>query len=420
MSLINQMLKDLERRSNRPVNSEYVLSGIHESTLYSLDKRYVRISLFFITLLVCCFFAYAIMHVLSQPRYHQPHPPIFATNQSSDLSGTKGINMPENVFDITPAMLTAITLQVVGNTTQLHLSLNHTVLYHIIQNDAKQITMILEKTSLLSNLPTWNTEHSHLSALDIINLKNGDVKLIMKLTDGAVLAGLSMNDLGKLPELQITITKLSPYDENAAYVMDNTSNNSIKKMRIGIPIEDDYQRAMQIYTQGNANLSVVMLTEILAKDPSYSPARESLATLLIEQKNFDKALDIIQTGLQQRPFYPQYVQLKARILVDQKKIAQALNLLLIAPPSLKSYPDYHAFIAALYQQQGKSELARQIYEDLLELQPMNGIWLMGLGIAYEKLGNHNQAANAFLKAINSDNLDPESKAYVETRVQNIQ
>jgi hypothetical protein len=45
---------------------------------------------------------------------------------------------------------------------------------------------------------------------------------------------------------------------------------------------------------------------------------------------------------------------------------------------------------------------------------------MGLAIAYETLGRNNQAMNAYLKAMRSDHLTVESKAYVASQIKNLQ
>lgn len=424
MSLINQMLKDLEQRSKRSMNTEFTLPVKQESVLYGFEKKYYKYSLYGIIIFVSLMMIYLILQ-LSMSIHHKT----MAASRTSDagllaVSTTPAwtpqpIRSIEHIFDTIPATLTGINMQYLNNTTQLRFALNKNVLYRVIQNDSQQLVIILENAKLIATIPEWDTTNSSISALDISNQKNGDIKLIMKLNEGAELSKLMMNTTGSAAELQIDVVNKVPFDaQHNSYVMDSPTA-SIKKMHLGVPLEEEYRDAMQISHDGRTNQSIIMLTEILAKDPEYYPARESLATLLVEQGNTEKALGVIKTGLQQRPFYPPYIQLKAKILVDQKKVAQALNLLQIAPPALKDYPDYHAFIAALYQRSGKPVLAQQIYEDLLELQPTNGIWWMGLAIAYESLGNLNQATNAFLKAINSDNLDPESKAYAESRVKSL-
>jgi MSHA biogenesis protein MshN len=106
--------------------------------------------------------------------------------------------------------------------------------------------------------------------------------------------------------------------------------------------------------------------------------------------------------------------------VVQGKIRQALNLLQLAPPPLETNPDYHAFVAALYQRQGQPFFAEKLYEQLLVLQPDNAAWWTGLGIALENLGKNTQAVQAYWKARNSEQVNPELRIFVENHIHNLQ
>jgi len=53
------------------------------------------------------------------------------------------------------------------------------------------------------------------------------------------------------------------------------------------------------------------------------------------------------------------------------------------------------------------------------VQPNNAKWWMGLGIALESMGKSTLAKEAYLRAGNSGQLNPELKMYAETRVQNL-
>lgn len=422
MSLINQMLKDLEKRQKRPEGAALLLKNMHHAESISPQKSesYRKY--------LIAFLGFIIIYLCVQVIGYLNHRVVEQNSITKMDSATKIINKanPDLVHlsnphrDTYPASLTGIAMQSLGGITQLNLILNKEILYRIVQYDAQSLAIILENTQLVADMPQWDTKNSNLESIQVTDLKNGDVKLLLKLNNNAELSRFLTDTSGKNPQLQIDINKQTPFDEkHSQYVIENTSQ-SVKSMHLGASLDSDYQEAMQFYQQGQADQSIILLSELLARNPEYSQARVSLATFLIEQGSIDKALHVIKTGLQQRPFYPPYVQLKAKILVDQKKVDQALNLLQIAPPGLKEYPDYHAFIAALYQRSGKAMLAQQIYEELLALDSENGIWWMGLGIAYETLGRHNQAMSAYMKALHSGHLNVESKAYVESQIKNLQ
>lgn len=231
--------------------------------------------------------------------------------------------------------------------------------------------------------------------------------------------------MGKLPELQLDLLSSSIPDSSESNTLANKNFSSlptdaIVKLRTDISMSDQYQKALQLSSEGHGHDAMKMLTSILSKDPDYAAVRESLASLLITQGNTVQAEQILKIGLKQRPYFPAFVVLKARILVDEGKINQALDLLQLAPPMLTTNPDYHAFIAALYQRQGKPLFAEKLYEQLLAVQPNNAKWWMGLGIALEGMGKPTLALEAYVKAGNSNQLTPELKIYAESRVQNLQ
>jgi tetratricopeptide (TPR) repeat protein len=427
MSLINQMLKDLEKRARNCISDEAILSGLYSTASIqhknNIKKYWLIAGLVFIGLI--CFFIVIHKKIL----YSHVQPKIIYRPNALVQSFVPAARTLHNTFiptlHMTPAILTGITLQLQKETTFLRLLMSQNALYRISQNLKKQLIIVIENARLVTSLPPIDTLNSAIKTIQMINRSNGDLEIILLLQSGAELTHLELNETGKLPELQIDLS----YNELAHSVttkhdlqneVTEEKIDSIIKLRTDISLADQYQEALHYSTQGRTHEAVILLTKLLVKEPAFSPARESLASLLLAQGNVIKAQQIIAAGLQQRPFYPPYIQLKAKMLVDKGKINQALNLLQIAAPPLKADPGYHGFIAALYQRQGQPVLAEQLYEQLLALQPNNATWWIGLAIALESMDKHTLAIEAYLKAKSSDNLSPELKAYAEVRVRKLQ
>lgn len=426
MSVINQMLKDLEKRARSSMNADMVLPAMPVSVFFPYKKiakkSWIIVVFFF---LVAMLFIVSYQFIFTQHHSAATLIPINSRIQPKPMMSGIVNDTTTVSLHLTPAIVTAITLQLQKETTSLRLLLSQDALYQVSTNNKNQLIIFLENTRLVASPPPINTMNSAIQDLKIINQHNGDLKMILTLKKGVELTHLELSEMGKLPELQLDL--LSTIDPDSARTNLTAKNTytqekigSIIKLRTDISMSDQYQQALRLSSQGHSNGAIMILTELLAKDPEYSAARESLASLLITQGNTTKAEQIIKTGLQQRPFYPGYMQLKARMLVNAGKIDQALHLLQLAPPTLNTHPDYHAFIAALYQRQGQPLFAEKLYEQLLALQPNNATWWMGLGIALESMGKRTLAIEAYLKARNSDHLNPELKIYAETRVHNLQ
>ncbi len=421
MSIINQMLKDLEKRTHTPMQFNHDFPPLFHSSGKPSGQYKTAGTVVFLTLiglaLICKF-------IFSHHEFERTQAQENVFVQPHVVSANRAYPVMMTPLSSTPAMLTAITLQLDKATTSLRLLLNQNTLYQVTVHQPNQLIVLLENARLITSVPPVNTMNSALKNIQMINQPNGNLTIVFTLQEGAELTHLELSSTGKLPELQLDFVWNG---RHAASTMqhDNSSdvfqkNGSIVTLRTDLSLNDQYQKALQLSTAGRNRDAMKALTSILIANPEYAPARESLALLLIAQGNMVQASQVIQIGLRQRPFYPAYIQLKARILVDEGKINKALYLLQMAPPLLTANPDYHAFIAALYQRQGHSLLAEKLYEQLLAVQPNNGKWWMGLGIALENMGKPTLAMEAYVKASASDYLSPELKIYAESRVHTLQ
>ncbi len=427
MSIINQMLKDLEKRKHTPMSSDIALPALSTTVFYSHKKPQKKngilsVALFLVLFSLIFSYKFIFMHhsALTQTSLQSN-----ATIQSNIMPSAIANNPIITPLHLTPSILTAITLQLDKDTTSLRLLLSQDALYQITTNSKNQLIILLENARLVASLPPINTINSAVKDIKMINQRDGNLQIVLTLKEGSELTHLELNETGKLPELQLDLLSASTFYSSQTKSAANNhfvsqQNGSIIKLRTDLSMSDQYQQALQLSTEGHSHDAIRALTALLGKNPEYAAARESLASLLIARGETIQAEQVIKIGLQQRPFYPAYVQLKARILVNEGKIREALNLLQMAPPMLTTNPDYHAFIAGLYQRQGQPVFAEKLYEQLLAVQPNNATWWMGLGIALESMGKSTLAMEAYVKAGNSDHLSPELKIYAESRVHNLQ
>jgi tetratricopeptide (TPR) repeat protein len=115
----------------------------------------------------------------------------------------------------------------------------------------------------------------------------------------------------------------------------------------------------------------------------------------------------------------QILQIQAQDLIEKNKLKQALSLLESQSPPIAKNLGYYSTMAALYQRLGQPRIAISIYKQLLSFQPRKGIWLMGLGIALDAEGKHNDALESFRRASKSTYLSPTVKAFLDLQLQRI-
>jgi MSHA biogenesis protein MshN len=196
----------------------------------------------------------------------------------------------------------------------------------------------------------------------------------------------------------------------------------LKKFRPPTPQELSaslYERGLRLVEHGRYEDAVESFMDALSQLPTYKPAREQLATVLIRMDQSDQAVQVLEEGLKQSPKYAPYAKLQAHILTSRDAVAEALNVLRSAAPDVAQDPEYHAFVAALYQRQGEHGLAVGIYNQVLREQSDQAVWWMGLGISLEAGGQIDDALVAFSRA-SARGLDPESRRYVDRRIRMLQ
>lgn len=411
MSLINQMLKDLEKREKSTKNIEISLSGlqsaIHSSQNRSQKKDWMIGFLFIIgvSLLLMMIHHQFYLHRLKQMESIQ---------NSNNADAVKKIitdTVAANTQAALPTLLTGMTLQLQEGKTELRILLNQDTLYTITQDPSRnELTLTLDRTNLVADLPPIDYQNSAIRNIEMLNDPNGDLKIILLLKSGITLNYLNLNQTHQSPELQINLSA----EENA--LPTNENNKMFKRAVVTFNAEQQYTEALNLSARNKFKMAEMILTALLEKVPDHYPARELLIKLLIQTGNETKAADQLEVGLQLQPDYPAFLMLKAQLLVNQGKINNALTLLQSDAPSIEKNPEYHAFIAALYQRQGQTVLAEKLYERLIVLNPSQATWWIGLGVALESNGENESAKEAYSHAMNSDKLNPELKAFLDERL----
>lgn len=158
--------------------------------------------------------------------------------------------------------------------------------------------------------------------------------------------------------------------------------------------------------------------QALTLNPKLLDARLRLIGLLQQQMQLDQAEHLLQQGLQLNPENPDLRKVYARLMLNDQRFAAAIKLLKSEPvPAVASDLEYHALLAALLQDSKQFEAASQVYGHLLQIRPQAAIWWMGLAISQEQLGKSDEARNAYQRAINLPGLRPDLRNYIQSRLQ---
>jgi len=172
--------------------------------------------------------------------------------------------------------------------------------------------------------------------------------------------------------------------------------------------------------QGNYPGAEKQFIQALELHPALLVARVRLVTLLQELQRLDEATDLLLQGLALHPESAELRKGYARRLMVEGQLIDAVDLLQSGPrPELASDLEYYALLAALQQETGEHSAAAQNYQRLLDYQPQQALWWLGLAISMEQTGNRPEAKRAYQQALEKPGLRADLQVYANGRFQEL-
>jgi len=184
--------------------------------------------------------------------------------------------------------------------------------------------------------------------------------------------------------------------------------------------ESEFRRAVNLVNQGRIAEGMDGFRRTLEIDPEHEAARQTLVALLLETKRVDAAAASLREGLALNTGNTGFAMLLARIMVERNDIPAALIVLQRHAAPAERNPDFHAFAAALYQRLDRHQEAIEQYQRALGLAPSAGVWWLGLGISFQAVEQRKDALEAFTRAKSAGTLAPDLLAFVEQRLRQLQ
>ncbi|MSQ67969.1 MAG: tetratricopeptide repeat protein [Gammaproteobacteria bacterium] len=174
---------------------------------------------------------------------------------------------------------------------------------------------------------------------------------------------------------------------------------------------DPQASALRLALQSGAEGNTGPLRAFVAKYPRRVDARVRLALFMLMAGQTAEAQASLREGLSLTPNQTDLAQVLGHSLLEQDQAQAALAVLRPAVPPLASNPEFHALLAAVEQRLGLHALAATRYRGLLQLQPSNGSWQVGLGISLSAQGDTRAAAASFTLAADDRTLAEPLRAF---------
>jgi len=166
-----------------------------------------------------------------------------------------------------------------------------------------------------------------------------------------------------------------------------------------------------MFANGERERALQALRGFVLSMPADVSAREKLALGLIAERRLTEAEAVLRAGLRLVPDSARLAAPLGHLLLAQNRVDAALNVLRPAAPPLADHPDFHALLAAAEQRAGAHGLAITRYRGLLKEQPLNGSWLVALGISLLAVDERGDAEATFARALDDRSLAEPLRAY---------
>lgn len=180
--------------------------------------------------------------------------------------------------------------------------------------------------------------------------------------------------------------------------------------------EAEYRKAIAAVNQGRVGEAMDGLQGVLRTDGLHAASRQLLVRLLLEAKKTDEAARVLQEGLQGQPAQIGWAMSLARLQMDRGDLGGAWKTLDFSLPAAGRNADYQGFAGHVLQRLGRNGEAAERYGAAARLSPGDGRWWLGLGLAFDAEGRSTEARDAFLRARQSGNLGPDLQALVEQKL----
>lgn len=414
MSLINEMLKNLERRNGQTTGPYNIKSPADEESSLPL--------MIWIGVVVACIILLSTVGVHYYEKYRTKHkalieqvttPPTAITNTPPPVVTEKKAPIPAHAVTVSKMHINDLANQTsvvfdldttADFTTQADLT-NHTETISIkkawLDTDSL-CQQLAEKSDCLThnNIPLpVNT--ASIQSIHVDNNDGSILTLLFKLSNEAKLLSTQLKDNA----LTITFT-------NNASAQNNATDSSVIKTSQPLPIPSDLTTDMPS-TDGSSILEPV--NDIQKPLTIY----DKIDTYIL-LKQYDKAEEAIHSLSEEEKSSTSGLLLQAKFQLALGNNTQALAILNKYPFN-KNNPssEFYALYAATLEFNGKHSEAVNIYKNLVKQSPENATWLLGFAIAALNDHQYALAKATFQTLTDIKDLNPEITSYAKQQIEKI-
>lgn len=388
MSVINQMLKDLDKRQNKQQEGANIAMTV--PTKISSSKLMLVIVFVIIIINVIGIFSWQLYSENQQLKSQVQQKSVALTTEkySAEAKVNKAATAKE--------LLTKERGQLVASTAIKPVLEDSDTRLNSMQAPAS-VTGVQDKKSLVKNRVKM-TENENLrtkvTEKDITVDSAVTVELIEQDTQPEQVNTVEQTNTIKQikPSLTISRSQLSPQALAA---------NKITQA----------EQAMERHDLAQAES---LFEEVLLIMPEHETARKQLAALWYGKKYYQDAVNLLSQGIALAPQGEEMRLMSARIYYEQGQTRQAYNIL--SPVKQSTSKELQALLANTAVELNEHDNAIMAYQKLIALEPDTGRWWLGTAVSLDSLGKFVLARDAYKQAIAANNLSSSAMRFARQRL----
>lgn len=390
MSVINQMLKDLDKRQGEQ-NIE-TSTTLPATTKNSNVKFTLSIILVIVLINIAGIYAWQLYSENQQLKIQAKH------NQNIKLES----NFTDQSFkqDEVIADKPGQALAVKPTVEKVEKSIDKS--QQIIA--AKTATVIntqnSEKIKISTQKPSSEQENTAAAYVEIEkDTSNNQLPTLESIENRNVTAAKPKNE----ETLEVSVTKPKP---RLSISRTQLSPQALAEKKI-----TEAEQAMEVNELGKAES---LFEEVLLLLPNHETARKQLAALWYGKKAYQDAINLLSQGIALAPRAEEMRLMSARIYFEQGQAQRALDIL--NPVNNSQSIELQALLANVAAQLNDHKSASSAYQKLLTLERSVGRWWLGLAVSLDSQGQFKQASNAYNQAIATGNLSSNTMQFARQRL----
>jgi MSHA biogenesis protein MshN len=402
MSVINQMLKDLDKRSPESNNSAAQPANL--ANTYSPIKIAISTALFVLFICLISFYIWQL------------------TGENEALRAEKKHNAEMTDRESKLKDLTEDTLQIAKVEPKAELAVeNEKPVSKTSKVEAVLASEVIPNKALISKVPSNKVVDSDMPLTSLSAAKSKE-RSKHDLSNKVV----SENEMNTPPQaldnshnLPDVIPEVKYKKANVVLTepKDNVNKMSVSRRQLSAS-ELAQQKLVQVEKALAANKitkAEKLLEDVVIITPKDSQSRKKLAALWFGRQAYQDAVNLLSQGIALDSKDSSLRQMKARIHLKQGQARAALNTL--RPLAKLKDEQYQIMLANTAQQAQHNKAGVDAYQMLISMQPEMGRWHLGLAVLYDKDSQFKRASEAYNKALTKNDLSVSSEQFVKERIQ---